>query len=393
MSYTLRGRLESRLAAGLVPVLVAVALALGLREWWPVELAALMVGVGLALDLVYDRVLDYQPGWLAAPLGLLELGLVMTLAFWLDVRAQLLPAVAFFVCSWVLAQVLAHAGFPLLALSYAEDGGELGRGGSTGAIAAGAVLLAAGGVAWSQVPPTVRLSAGVHEGPIVLDHAQKLVGEPGAIVRGGIVIRANDVTVRKVTVVGGENGIDVENATGVSLDRVTVVGARVDGIHVRRGRVKIEDCRISSPDGYTQGIDISFSADKGMSMVEGCTVVGGQEGIVIDSAAADVRRNHVTATSLRAISVNEMSMGMVEHNEVARAVGVGIFCSDYSMCEIEENVVADTKPDVASGAGARMGYGIVLHYGAEAELRNNRLVRNPRGVGAFARARIVSDLD
>ena len=40
-----------------------------------------MVGVGLALDvLVYDRALDYQPGWLALPLGALELGLVTALA-------------------------------------------------------------------------------------------------------------------------------------------------------------------------------------------------------------------------------------------------------------------------------------------------------------------------
>ena len=40
-----------------------------------------------------------------------------------------------------------------------------------------------------------------------------LVGEPGAVVRGGIVVRANEVTIRHVTVVGGENGIDVEHAS------------------------------------------------------------------------------------------------------------------------------------------------------------------------------------
>ena len=42
------------------------------------------------------------------------------------------------------------------------------------------------GVALAMQPPTVRLSAGVHEGPLVLDRAQHLVGEPGAVVRGGI---------------------------------------------------------------------------------------------------------------------------------------------------------------------------------------------------------------
>ena len=32
---------------------------------------------------------------------------------------------------------------------------------------------------------TVTLAAGVHQGPLVLDHEQILVGKPGAVVRGG----------------------------------------------------------------------------------------------------------------------------------------------------------------------------------------------------------------
>ena len=70
MAYTLRGRLESRLAGALAPLLVACVLALALKAWWPFELAALMLVAGLALDCaVYDRVLPYQPGWAALPLG------------------------------------------------------------------------------------------------------------------------------------------------------------------------------------------------------------------------------------------------------------------------------------------------------------------------------------
>ena len=71
MSYTLRGRIESRLVATLPPLLVALAI----HRWWAIELVALMLAVGLALDVcVYDRLLAYQPGWLALPLGALELG-------------------------------------------------------------------------------------------------------------------------------------------------------------------------------------------------------------------------------------------------------------------------------------------------------------------------------
>ena len=74
MSYTLTGRIQSRLVATLPPLLVA----LGIHRWWAVELVALMLLFGVALDIcVYDRVLDYQPGWLALPLGALELGLIV----------------------------------------------------------------------------------------------------------------------------------------------------------------------------------------------------------------------------------------------------------------------------------------------------------------------------
>ncbi len=52
--------------------------------------------------------------------------------------------------------------------------------------------------------------------------------------------------------------------------------------------------------------------------------------------------NHVSRTTMRGISVTEMSMGMVMDNEVRDALGVGIWCNDRSMCSIEHNTVVDT---------------------------------------------------
>jgi hypothetical protein len=389
MAYTLSGRVQSRLAAALVPLLTACVLSVALPAWWPVELAGLMLGVGLALDLVYDRVLDYQPGWAGVPLGLLELGLVVAAAQAAEIGAPIVPALAFYAGSWVVAQVLAHAGLPLLRLSYADDGGELGRFGAALAVVFLAVFGTAGGYAWSQLPPTVHLSAGIHQGPIVITKRQHLVGERGAIVRGGIVVRASHVVVRNVATLGGEYGIEVDSARHVVLDGVRVVGARLDGIHVRQSTVTIRDCRIDSPAGSTQGIDISFSAGMGMSMVEGCTVVGGQQGIVVDSAEAHIHGNHVSATSYQAITMTEMSMGMIAQNEVAGAVGAGIACVDQSMCMIDDNHVSGTKPDPSTpGLERQNGYGIVSDYKAEAELEDNELVGNARRVGVFAGAEV-----
>jgi hypothetical protein len=388
MSYTLRGRLESRLAAAGLPFIAACIIAVAIHHWWPLELAGAMVAVGLALDLVYDRAIPYQSGWAALPLGLLELGATMGLVLILEIHAPLRPAVWFFAGSWLVAQLFAHAGFPFLRLTYAEDGGELGEGGTAVLLAAPIALLVVLGTAAVTQPPTVLLSPGVHRGPLVLDHAQTLIGEPGAIVKGGIVVTGDDVTIRHLTVLGGVNGIDVEWAENVRIEDVTVVGAKLDGIHARRSSVAIRDCRIDSPPGYTQGIDISFAMDLHMSMVEDCTITGGQEGIVTHSVMADIRGNHVSGTSLRAITMTEMSMGEIERNHVADALGVGVYCGDRSECEIGRNTIIGIRPDHESNDISRAGIGIVSFFGSHAALDENEVAATPKITAAFAQATI-----
>lgn len=372
MSYTLRGRLESRLAATLLPFLAAVALAPLLHAWWPIELVGLMVGIGLVLDTaIYHRRLPYQPGWAALPVGLAELGTTMGLAWLLDVNAPLNPALALFGAAWLLAQLLGHAGLPLVRLSYAEDGGELGRGGIALSVAATAAVLVMAGTAWSIKPPTIHLAAGVHQGPLVLDHPQRLVGEPGTVVRGGIVVTSDDVHVRDLTVFGGEIGIDVRDSESVVLERVRVGAATMDGISARRSSVRISDCRIDSPDtAGAQGIDISFAPTLRPSKVERCRVTGGAEGIVSHFATVLIRDNDVSGTSLRGIAVTEMSMGEVDENRVRDAVGVAIFCGDYSHCTITDNAVSGTTPD-PSGNPTRNGFGILSYFGSVATVGGN----------------------
>jgi Right handed beta helix region len=397
MSYTLRGRLESRLAAALLPLLAASGLALAVREWWPLALALLMLGVGVGFDAgLYHRRLRYQPGWAAIPLGLVELAVLMGLVWLVDVKAPLAVALGLFAGTWFLAQVLAHAGFPLLRLEYAEDGGELGPIGVVAAVTVLVFLAAVGGTAWATQRPTVYLSAGVHEGPLVLDHSQEVVGVPGAVVRGGIVIRSSDVTVRNLEIEGGRYGVAVIGGLGgisnVVLEDVHVRDAELDGIHARRAQVAVRDCSVGSlrsPHG--QGIDVSFGADLPPSVVQRCIVTGGQEGIFIDSTLASVEDNTVRGASLRGITVTEMSMSTVKENHVEDSVGIAILCSDYSHCEIEENSIVDTRPDHASDNLLRQGYGIVLNFGAQGHLQGNRMTRTPGGVTTFADATIEQE--
>jgi len=389
MSYTLRGRVESRLAA-LVPVFVAaIVLAPAEHRWWPVEAVALMLGVGLALDTqLYHRLLRYQPGWLALPLGLLELALLLALMRAAGIATPLGQAVALFAGGWLCAQALGHAGFPLLRLGYAEDGGELGRLGLVAAGAVGVALAGAGATAYAQLPPVVHLAAGVHQGPLVISRREVLVGSPGAVVRGGIVVAHDDVTIKNVAVVGGANGITIDGHRGARLENVSVSGARYDGIHVRGAAVTIRNCTVDMlGNRYGQGIDISFTMDYGMNMVDGCSIVGGMDGIVTHSSMTEIANNRIAHTQMTAISMTEMSMGMIERNTVRGANGVGIYCNDRSVCEVERNTVVDTKPD-PSGDPSRRGIGLLASFQAEADVRDNQLAANPVPSGVVMNALI-----
>jgi Right handed beta helix region len=390
MSYSLRGRFESRLAALLPVVVAACVLALAEHRWWPVEAVGLMLGIGLALDLqVYHRLLPYQPGWAAVPLGVLELGALLVVMQLTGIAAPLGQAVALFAGGWLLAQLLGHAGFPLLRLGYAEEGGELGRFGLVAALAVGVALAGAGATAYAELAPVVHLASGVHVGPMVITRREVLVGAPGAVVRGGIVVRANGVTIKNVSVVGGENGIIVEGVHGTVLDGVSVSGAKLDGIHVRNASIRIHNCSIDMLDSpYGQGIDISFTMGYGTSMIDGCNIVGGRQGISTHFSMSEIMNNHISRTAVDGISMTEMSMGMISHNEVRSALGIGIYCNDRSMCMIERNTVVDTKSDSAGGDNSRAGFGVLASFQSEADLRGNELTSNPVPMGSVMNSQI-----
>ena len=225
----------------------------------------------------------------------------------------------------------------------------------------------------------MHLASGVHQGPLVITHREVLVGEPGAVVRGGIVVRANGVTIKNVSVVGGENGITIDGYRNTLLDGVSVSGAEARR-HPRspRGQSSSRTATIDMlGNALGQGIDISYNMGMGMSMVEGCNVVGGMEGITTHSSMSDVIGNHVSRTTMNGISVTEMSMGMVMDNEVRDALGIGIYCNDRSMCMIEHNTVVDTRPDAASGNPSRRGVGVLASFQSEANLWQNDLGANP----------------
>jgi hypothetical protein len=118
-----------------------------------------------------------------------------------------------------------------------------------------------------------------------------------------------------------------------------------------------------------------------MSMVEGCTILGGTQGITTHSSMTEIMGNRVSRTRQQAIDVDEMSMGMASHNVIRDAVGVALYCNDRSMCMFDHNTVVDTLPDTSSGLRTRRGFGILASFQSEADLWQNRLVANPVAAG------------
>jgi hypothetical protein len=376
MSYTLRGRIESRLAA----TLPALAVAFALHRWWAIELVALMLAVGLVLDTgVYHRALAYQPAWAALPLGALELALVYGLMRALEIMAPLSRALALYAIAWASAQLCGHALFPRLRLEYGESGGELGRAGAVTALAV--VLAVAGGLGadYAVRPPTVHLH-GTLRGPLVIRHAETV---EGGVVLGGIRIRANHVTIKHVTVVGGEYGIDIEHAQHVMIDHVRLIDFTYDGIRALDAGVMVHACSVSAPrSGLTTGVLISYSMGRPMSMIDGCTIVGTREGISTHSSMVDVTNNHVVGTSERGISLAEMSMDSASHNTVEGAKGIGIVCMDHSVCDIHHNTIAGAQVDGADNP-SRGGVAIESYFYAQARVAHNTVIASPGGVRAF----------
>jgi Right handed beta helix region len=376
MSYTLTGRIESRLGSA-VPALV---LALALHRWWAIELVALMVVLGLALDVaVYHRALPYQPGWFALPLGLGELGLVYLAVRGFGIMAPLAPALLLYGVAWLSAQIFGQGLFPRLRLEYGESGGELGRAGVLTAAAVSITLVAGLGAAYAVRPPTVHLR-GTVQGPLVIRHAETLVG---GVVRGGILVRASHVTLRHVTVIGGEHGVDIEHASHVLLDHVRVLGVTLDGIRALDAGVMIHDCSISSPAStLVSGVLISYSMGRPMSMVSGCTIAGTREGIATHSSMVDVMDNHIVDTTERGILLGEMSMDMASKNVVDGPKGIGIICMDHSMCDIQHNTIAGATVD-GNQNPTRHGVAIESFFYAQAQVGHNTVIASPGGVQAF----------
>jgi len=217
----------------------------------------------------------------------------------------------------------------------------------------------------------LRLLPGAHD-PFSIDRPLSVEGETGSVVRGPVHVLADGVRLHGVSIEGGASGVLVRGAVGVVLEDVAVAGTELHAIEVENGSADIVGCSIS---GMThpkaQGVEIRNSNGHRRTIVDGCRIEGGMEGIVSHVSRVEYRDNTVRGTTLRGIAVTEMSEGLVVGNRVMDAAGAAFFCGDESHCEIRGNEATAIRPGTP-GVRSQEGWGAVALYHAMMRAEENR---------------------
>lgn len=226
----------------------------------------------------------------------------------------------------------------------------------------------------------VRLLPGTH-GPLEITRRIVVEGAPGAVLHGPVTILADGVRLTNLRIRGGAAGVEVRGADGVVIRDVSIRSARLHGIEVADGSVSVLDCTVAgliSP--YAQGFEIRNANGRPRSVVQGCEVSSGQEGLVSHVSRVEFRDNRVSGTTLRAIAVTEMSEGLVEGNRITGVAGAAVYCGDMSHCDVRDNVVRGVTPNPSAGK-SHEGYGAVAWYYSRMRLEGNSFaVSAPRPV-------------
>lgn len=219
------------------------------------------------------------------------------------------------------------------------------------------------------------LSAGVHAGPVTLDRALTLRGEPGAVLDGGhagsvVTVTAPGVTVRDLAIRGSgsdraamDAGVNLlKGATGAVVEDNTLLG-NLHGVRIQ-----------GAPDATVRGNTITgrtgrqSEAGNGVSvwnapgaLVEGNAIRLGRDGIFSNASKHDVFRGNRMEKTRFAIHYMYTNDSVIEDNvSIDNTVGYAIMFSDR--LKISGNV-SDGDRD----------HGLLLNAANRSEVTGNRV--------------------
>jgi hypothetical protein len=278
-----------------------------------------------------------------------------------------------------------------------------------GACGALVLLVGAGSTTTVAVPPgasvqeavdlapaggTVRLESGVHQGPVLIRKTLALTGAPGARLVAPIedrwVLRAeaDGVSVSSLTIEGASTGIFVQDADAVSIHDVAVHDPDLHGIEIVDASARITAVRVEGMrHPMAQGIEVRNADHRPETYVGESIVIGGQEGLVSHVARVHFEHNVVQDTTMRAITITEMSRGEATGNRISGAAGIGLFCGDESRCAFSDNWVEEVAP--GHGGRSSAGWGLVVHYYSTASTDGDQLAGAAGPLSTFIHSRFT----
>jgi parallel beta-helix repeat protein len=219
----------------------------------------------------------------------------------------------------------------------------------------------------------VRLAPGTYQVSLTVRRPVTIESEGEAVLVGRpdepviTVTGTRHVTLRRLTITGGEMGVLIEDSEGVLIADNLVTGNSLRGVKVDFGSARIVGNVVAdtfSP--YGKGIHVANAMSLPPSVVEGNLVEGsGSEGILSNLVRVTVKGNEVRANGSDGIAVSEMSHVRVLGNTVHGNGRAGIYVVDMSMADLERNLVGGNRSD-----------GVRLEFHAQARLLGNQVVGN-----------------
>jgi nitrous oxidase accessory protein len=241
----------------------------------------------------------------------------------------------------------------------------------------------AGALARAQEGDTVTLLPGVHRGPVRIDRALIVRGQPGAVLEGpgaGSVLEivapgavVEDLVVRGSgrRVITADAGVRILQAAGVTLRRLTVEDVLYGVYAERADRLRVEGCKLAGrvrpmdEDGSGNGIHLWYVHDAALER--------------------NVVEHFADAVYLSFADRTEVAGNRLEWNgryglhtmycQGTRLVG-NLFTHNVAGCAIMfSNDLEVVGNDLISNRGPRT-YGLLLRDCSGGTFRNNRLVDN-----------------
>lgn len=216
---------------------------------------------------------------------------------------------------------------------------------------------------------TIRVAPGTYAEMIVIERPLTVIAEQGNVELGGPaegsvigITDTNDVTIRGLTVVGGDIGISVRMSSGVTIAENLIVGSRYRGVEVLNGAADIIDNELRpAQEPYVIGIRVANALSWPKSHVSGNIIEdAGAYGIAVNFAKADVVDNTIQGGRRAGIAINEMSIANVADNTVSDAPRYGILITDMSHAVVTHNEVFRALEPIE------------IQYYSEVELADNR---------------------